>query len=429
MYIFSELLAVIAEIYTIHLFLQGNFTKKSSSWIRWVLAYGIFGASIALLSLIPGLSFLRLAFTAISLVLLSHFLFETKISQAIYASLSFCCLYVLTDVLTIFSFSLIHIDAQAIMSYGIARAVCITVSHTLLLVLILIVLTITKRKRSAITLPFLLALSPGCVAGVTLGLYFCRTVQTTGEDLPASFLIAAVGLLYLNILIVFYAEQIHESNQRQHQLEIAEHHYAMQEQYYAQLQVEQNETRAMFHDINKYLQAMRAMVDEANTDAAGQMLDDANKLFKNLNNVVDVGNPVISVILNEYKEIAEEHNIVFDFDVSVPDILGITAIDAYVILGNTLDNAVEACTALPADQRHIHLVLKLFHDILFYQIENPYTEECQRQKAGKNHGYGLQNVRRCVEKHQGSMTISKQNGQFTLSLRLNIVSEAKAPTA
>lgn len=427
MYIFSELLAVVAEIYTIHLFLLGNFVKKPCSWGCWIFAYGLFAVSVTLLSFIPSISFLRLAFTAISLVFLSHFLFEARLSQAIYASLSFCCLYVLTDVLIIFAFSVMHTDTQSIMSHGIARAVCITVSHTLLLVLTLIVLTITKRKRSAITLPFLLALSPGCAAGVALGLFFCRTVQTTGEDLPASFLIAAVGLLYLNILIVFYAEQIHESNQHQHQLEIAEHHYAMQEQYYAQLREEQNETRAMFHDINKYLQAMRALVGDANTDAASQMLNDANNLFKNLNNVVDVGNPVISVILNEYKENAEDHDIAFDFDVSVPKNLGITAVDAYVILGNTLDNAIEACSALPVDQRYIHLVLKLFHDVLFYQIENPYTEECHRQKAGKNHGYGLQNVRRCVEKRQGSMTISKENGKFVLSLRLNIASEFKVP--
>ena len=428
MYIFSELLAVIAEIYTIHLFLQGNFTKQSHSLGRWILAYSLFGVAITLLSFIPDIPFLRLGFTAGSLVFLSRILFETKLPQAIYASLSFCCLYVLTDVLTIFAFSVIHADTQAIMSHGIARSVCITVSHTLLLALILIVLTITRQKRSAITLPFLLALSPGCAAGITLGLFFCRTVQTTGEDLPASFLIAAVGLLYLNILIVFYAEQIHESTRHRHQLEIAEHHYAMQEQYYAQLQEEQNETRAMFHDINKYLQAMRALVGDANTDAASQMLDDANHLFKNLSNVVDVGNPVISVILNEYKDNAKEHDIVFDFDVSVPKNLGITAVDAYVILGNTLDNAIDACCALSVDQRRIHLVLKLFHNILFYQIENPYTEACHRQKTGKNHGYGLQNVRRCVEKRQGSMAISKQNGQFILSLRLNIASELKIPT-
>lgn len=419
MYIFSEILAVIAELYTFHLFMQGIFFKRNKPAVFFLGAYIFFGISLTLLAFVENASYIRLLFCIIAMFCIGVFLFEAKIAQSIYASISFGCLYVLTDVLTIGGFTILKIDVQTIMSYGIARAICITISHTILLALVLIVLALTQRKRTAITFPFLLAISPGCITGVILGLFFCQSAQSAGSDVPFSFLIAAAGLLYLNIVIVFYAEQKQESLQRQHELELAEHHYIMQEQYYKRLHEEQNETRALFHDINKYLQAMRALVHSANSDAASQVLSEAQELCNDLSSVIDVGNSVISVILTEYQDIMEENDITFSYDVSVPNELGITAVEAYVILGNTLDNAIEACIDLPESERHINLQLRVFHDMIFYQLQNPFSPQKSIRKKGSKHGFGLQNVHRCVEKHKGDMEISKDNGIFSINLRLN----------
>jgi len=419
MYILSEILAVVAEVYTIHLFMLGSFYKRDRTILTWIFAYGLFGVLFVFLAFIPNGSYIRLLFCVVALVLINLSLFETTLLQSVYASLSFSCLYVLTDVLTIFLFSLCDIDIQAIMSYGIARSFCITVSHTVLLALVMIVLVLTHRKRTAITFPFLLALSPGCIAGIFLGLFFCKTAQETKSDLSLSFLIAAAGLLYLNILIVFYAEQKQESVQRQHELELAEHHYMMQEQYYSQLHEEQNETRAMLHDINKYIQAMRALVNAANSEEANHVLREAEELYSSLTSVIDVGNSVVSIILTEYRPMIEENNISFSYDVSVPNELGISAVEAYVILGNTLDNAITACLELPPEKRNIDLQLRIYHDILYYRIQNPYSPNTNVQNNRKGHGFGLRNVQRCVEKHNGKVVISKDHGIFTIDLRLN----------
>lgn len=232
-------------------------------------------------------------------------------------------------------------------------------------------------------------------------------------------LTSAIGLLYLNIVIILYAERAKSASDQKLHAELAEHHYAMQEQYYAQLRSEQEETRAMFHDINKYMQAMRTLAAEGNVLEVNQMMAETQELFDSLTTVVDVGNSVVSVILNEYREIAEDAEIPFIFDVSVPPNLGISAVDLYVLLGNTLDNAVEACASLPAEERYIRVQMRTYHNILFYQIENPFAKEYPQRSRGKGHGYGLQNVRRCVEKHNGHMSISQDEGKFLLSMRLN----------
>lgn len=418
-YILSEVLGVVAELFTYHLFVQGTFYKRDRHWIVPTVTYGIIGGLLLALSFVENASVIRMMYCTITFTLIAKQLFDATFFQSLFMSVSFMCLYALTDVFTITIGSLMDIDVNIIMSRGGIRTVFIAFTHTVLFVITLVILALTKKKRNAVTIPFLMAILPGCISGLMLGIYFCQSVQHTGEDVPPAILIIAAGLLYLNILIVFYAERTQEANERRHKAELAEQHYAMQEQYYAQLREDQNETRAMFHDINKYLRAMRALVSEAHTDEASQVFAEAQDLVQSLVSVVDVGNAVISVILNDYKAKTEEQNIRFDYDISVPANLGITAVDAYVIMGNTLDNAIEACLSLPEEQRYIHVQLRVFHDILYYQIENPYAPEYLKKAKKKGHGYGLQNVRQCVEKHKGDLTITDEGEKFVLALRIN----------
>lgn len=418
MYIISEIIGILAELYILHLFLQGSFDAQSRSTYLRSAAYGIFGILTAVFSFIPDASFVRLGLCCVGIVIVAFYFFRTTIPQAIYSSIAFCSLYVLTDVVMVAFFSFAKVDSQEVMAHTTARAICITTSRIALLLLVLCYIAVTKRKRSAITIPFLFALSPGCIAGIMLGISFCKRVHLTHADWPLSFLIAAIGLLYLNIMIVFYAERTKKTSEQKHELELSEQHYLMQQQYYEQLQVEQEETRSMFHDINKHMQAMKLLVAKNDTLEAGQLLEDTHTLFGRLGNVVDVGNPVLSVILNEYLKKAGRNQITFDFDVSVPADWGISAVDAYVILGNTLDNAIDACSMLPEEERYIHLQMRTFNDILFCKLENPYKLETSKTK-GKTHGYGLQNVRKCVEKYHGDMTLYQTNGIFQVSIRLN----------
>lgn len=418
-YILAELTGVVAEILLAHIYFNGFFTKRSHP--RWAMvgSYIAFGVILTALAFLPNVSFLRLVFCATGLGMIVYFFSRSSVLQAVYASISYSGLYVLNEMLVFGLFALFHIDVQQIMSDARTRTMAIIITHMLLWLCVLIVLAITKRRRTAITLSFLLTLTPGYIAGIVLGLSFCMHVLSGDEVMPVPILVSAIGLLYVNIVIVLYAERAKSASDQKLQAELAEHHYAMQEQYYTQLRSEQEETRAMFHDINKYMQAMRTLAAEGNVAEVNQMMAETQELFDSLTTVVDIGNSVVSVIMNEYREITEDADISFTFDVSVPQNLGISAVDLYVLMGNTLDNAVEACASVPAEERYIRIQMRTYHNILFYQIENPFAEGYPQRSRGKNHGYGLQNVRKCVEKHDGHMSVSQNDNKFILSMRLN----------
>ena len=179
-----------------------------------------------------------------------------------------------------------------------------------------------------------------------------------------------------------------------------------------QLHAQQEETRALWHDIKKYLLAIQ-------TDGAeGSAMRELQERVEDVSRVVDVGNRVLDVILNAYLRQAEENQTRLTLDVQVPPELFVSTADLYVLFGNTLDNALDACAELPEEKRQICLVLRVQNDMLFYQIENPYS--VQKKSARRSgHGYGLKNVQSCIKKYSGTVTISRENSTFQLSARLN----------
>ena len=58
-------------------------------------------------------------------------------------------------------------------------------------------------------------------------------------------------------------------------------------------------------------------------------------------------------------------------------------------------------------------------DMLYYHLENPYAPDCPKKSKGKNHGYGMKNIQKCVDKYQGHLSTAQENQILTLSFRLN----------
>lgn len=419
MYILSEIIGVISEVIIIFLFIQGVFSKKALSPLAFIFSFFFYGAGLLSLSFIISAAILRIIFCGVGIVLLVLFLYHSNLVQAVFIGIVFCAVYMMIDVFVMLLASLFSIDSGVIMSHSVTRSIYIVTTHILLLVAVLIILCFVRNKSNAVTFPFVLILSPGYVISITLGLSFCRYLQNSAEDLPLPFLFASLALLYMNIVIVFYAQQAKISADKQRETELAEHHYQMQELYYTQLQSEQDEARALFHDMSKRMKAMKALVRENSTKEANLLLEETQSLYENLGTVVDVGNPIISAILNEYKEKAVKESISFTFSVSVPPQLNLSAVDCYIILGNTLDNAIEGALSTAEVDRKIHLQLRQHQGTLFYKLENSCTKSHTIRKRSKSHGYGLQNVNKCIEKYHGEMITSYANGIFTFTSQMS----------
>lgn len=90
-----------------------------------------------------------------------------------------------------------------------------------------------------------------------------------------------------------------------------------------------------------------------------------------------------------------------------------------MILGNTLDNALEACQLLPEDRRWLHIKLRYRGKTFFTRQKTRKWPVHRQKKAGSRHGYGLKNIRRSVKKYSGQVIIEETDERYILTIRMN----------
>ena len=413
---FVELSNVAVETLLLCYFMNRAYAPIASDRNRRLLLFVLYGCILALLSVFPIPAMIRGGYSLISIVLIAKFGYDSKILNGIYATLAFNLLAIVADILSIVLLNRLGIQTSQLDHGGSSRAVCIVVAKLIVLVLIQISTQIIRKNDSIIprwTIPLVVGQLFSIFAEALL-------LQLSIYENISAFYIAIYSacLLYINLVICFYTETIKTAYNERHMRELAEQQLQIQVSYYEKEQQARDATRALWHDIKKYTNATQDLFQHGDMENAVQSLQQATTALSEIHQTVDVGNAVVNGILERALEQVQNQGISLDFDVWVSDQLPISAVDLYIIMGNTIDNAIEACQQVPAaDSPTISLTLRQQNHTLFYAIDNPIPAK-QGKKPGDVHGYGIRNVKNCVAKYHGMTTVSKQGGVFSVQIQL-----------
>lgn len=187
-------------------------------------------------------------------------------------------------------------------------------------------------------------------------------------------------------------------------------------------------TRRIRHDLNSYLVDLKAAIQYGKLDEASSKIDDildSNKIYKN--EISRTGNLVIDSLINYKFSLAQKEGIDMKCYVFVPDRLPFDGADLCIILGNLLDNAMEAVGCFPTGHRYMSVSVTLVKGSLSIMVENPYQGEVMEDSAShivtskqdkKNHGIGLDSVQRTVKKYNGELLLDYENGLFKATVLL-----------
>ena len=413
---FVELSNVAVETLLLCYFMNRAYAPIASDRNRRLLLFVLYGCILALLSVFPIPAMIRGGYSLISIVLIAKFGYDSKILNGIYATLAFNLLAIVADILSIVLLNRLGIQTSQLDHGGSSRAVCIVVAKLIVLVLIQISTQIIRKNDSIIprwTIPLVVGQLFSIFAEALL-------LQLSIYENISAFYIAIYSacLLYINLVICFYTETIKTAYNERHMRELAEQQLQIQVSYYEKEQQARDATRALWHDIKKYTNATQDLFQHGDMENAVQSLQQATTALSEIHQTVDVGNAVVNGILERALEQVQNQGISLDFNVWVSDQLPISAVDLYIIMGNTIDNAIEACQQVPAaDSPTISLTLRQQNHTLFYAIDNPIPAK-QGKKPGDVHGYGIRNVKNCVAKYHGMTTVSKQDGVFSVQIQL-----------
>ena len=143
--------------------------------------------------------------------------------------------------------------------------------------------------------------------------------------------------------------------------------------------------------------------------------------------VLNTGNTLIDSILNYKYDIAITKGIKMDMNIHISESAPIQGVDMAVLLGNLLDNAIEATEKMEIEKRKITIKMRQTNSILLIEIANTFKNIVQRNSKGQfvsqkenvlEHGLGIFSVEKIVHKHDGELKIEHEAEIFTVTILL-----------
>ncbi len=182
----------------------------------------------------------------------------------------------------------------------------------------------------------------------------------------------------------------------------------------------QNALRYYRHDMRNHLFKMRDMVEKSEYKQLEEYIDQAVSYMKIDKKVIDSGNSEIDCLLNYKLRNIEEMNIKLETKFVLPHELFINVFDINIVLGNLIDNALEALKQ--CDERELIVRLTYSKGVMFITIKNSFSGNIKidsnnqklftTKKDLKNHGLGLQSVQYTIDKYYGTMEIETTEKMF-----------------
>ncbi len=231
-------------------------------------------------------------------------------------------------------------------------------------------------------------------------------------------------MLVADLYFLYFARFAEENNQLKVKLKLLEQQSLLQYEFYEEQEVKYNESIKILHDVNKHLQMIETIYQTNQKELAVTYAQEISQMLLPLTMQEYTNNPILNVLLNDKKKIANLHAISFQMDIGPVDLSFMEPIEVTTVFGNLLDNAMEACKAVETN-KYIHMKLDNYHDFIVIIISNS-TMPIEKwhlgkpvSKKGKNHGIGLLNVENVIKKYHGSMILEENNQEFSCKIIFN----------
>ncbi len=203
-----------------------------------------------------------------------------------------------------------------------------------------------------------------------------------------------------------------------YQRELLDTHYNEVENMY-------NQIRGWRHDYRNHIGVLKAYAASGDMEAVKKYLDMLDVDLNTVDTVIKTGNRMTDAILNSKISLAKSKSIKITAEAFIPTLLSTPELDLCVILGNLLDNAIEAAMLLPEEERIIRVYMDVKGSQLYLSVTN-FTAGKKLKKVGsvflttkgEGHGFGLVRMDSVVKRLGGYINRNSEDGAFTTEVLL-----------
>ncbi len=242
--------------------------------------------------------------------------------------------------------------------------------------------------------------------------------------------VIAISVIVLTVLISRILWKIVDYAQREVEWKEKEEAYKKQLFYMNNMEEAMNSIRAQRHDFKNHIGCIYGLLMlEKNKEALGYVKRFTNEVAE-YDVLLSTGNPTVTALLNMKLIKARVENINFETIVDLPENIGLDVLDISIILGNLVDNAIEACTQV--QDRYIDLLIYQKGTYLIIKIENSKRNDIKvdlsslkekfttKEQDKGDHGFGLYNISQIVNKYDGMFEIEDNIDTFNVNITIPI---------
>ena len=178
------------------------------------------------------------------------------------------------------------------------------------------------------------------------------------------------------------------------------------------------EMRGYKHDFHHHLQTLKGQLEAGEIQRALAYVQQLDHELTHVDTLLKTGNVSLDAILSAKIAQAKKEQIAVTLQAAVPDQLTITDLELSIVVGNLLDNAIEACRSVQGE-RFIRIYISIKGKMLYFSMLNSAGEK--QSKTGKlfasakrgAHGFGLRRAEAILEEHGGWCKYNSESGAFT----------------
>lgn len=314
-------------------------------------------------------------------------------------------------------------------AYGM-RLACMLLSFPLILLFSIKLLRpiIEEDKKQ----PFhrYLWMIPACFYVIYRVFIYPQEVSHPASLLQNSNILLSIMWMFMtflaNAIILYMLKETMETAELQKQLELSNLSSRAAYKQYEQLLTQIQDTKEARHNLRHNLLALKTYCKEKDYDKITLFINEYLNSLDTESSLFFCANPLINSILIHYYEIAKEHQIAMDISMQLPKKLDIHDEDICVVIGNAIENALEACERQIEGNRYIRIKSAMFGNSFTLKITNSYdgliryNEHNVLMSSKRNEeGIGVVSIQNTCDRYRGVCNITYDGKEFSIAIFLN----------
>lgn len=363
---------------------------------------------------------------AISLaILLNVIVFQKNIVKLIVLSITALLMIVILDsiVVSIVSFLMKIPTSEIYQEFSIYRLLAIISSKTVLILTVIIINKLFSKKRTLQRRYLVILFSITTVMFLITVLITFMELKNKTANSVLSILFFAVMLILL-MIIFFGTFKLAEYYENQEELKLT----TLKNQMLEQSMIETEQTFSLWkknmHDYKHNIINLKILAQNKDLEGIQKYLDEEDKLLSKKLFYYKTGNDTVDSIIYIKQNAAETKKIPFIVNIEIPEECPIASAHFASILGNLLDNAIEASEKTM--QPYIEVKIKTIEDYLVIAISNRYNNQNQLLETNKLNrifrGIGLSSVRHTVKLYKGEVSVKQKDNIFYVNIMIPLLS-------